>query len=270
MIHDDSRLTLPHVVPLMLNDEDALEYIDGVAEHWYRDSEVPIEAFDLAKSDKKEIFLLSTESCMYGYSILDEKSRYPSLEQLQNKVVYSCGKRYDSIPLLPIVFEILTDKSTSKRIYPSLSKISFSAQSQYFPFHLVLGARKVKVAEKKIWGGAFDFSSPPLKALKFLYTIVNIFVMDAVDFLFFLSRTPDALAPFLSIALSGLIHYFESALQLLKTLLSLEVDVVLLENKWIALFQKKPSATLLSLKRTVSFNANNFLMNRTLFGRNDL
>lgn len=45
------------------NDPDALKYIDGVAVHWYLDSLVPPVALQLAKTDKKDIFLISTEAC---------------------------------------------------------------------------------------------------------------------------------------------------------------------------------------------------------------
>ncbi|KAJ8927687.1 hypothetical protein NQ314_019823 [Rhamnusium bicolor] len=63
LIHDDDRLTVPYVVPLMLNDETTLKYIDGVALHWYWDAQVPPDVLSLTKSNRKDVFLLSTESC---------------------------------------------------------------------------------------------------------------------------------------------------------------------------------------------------------------
>ncbi|KAJ8974330.1 hypothetical protein NQ317_002513 [Molorchus minor] len=69
MIHDDSRTTIPHVVPLILNDDECLEYVDGVATHWYEDDEVPAEVLDLTRSNKKDVFLLSTEACTQGIEL---------------------------------------------------------------------------------------------------------------------------------------------------------------------------------------------------------
>ncbi|KAJ8947595.1 hypothetical protein NQ318_010107, partial [Aromia moschata] len=65
IIHDDNRLTVPHVVALMLNDTETLKYIDGVGIHWYKDDQVPPEMLDLTTSDEKQVFLLMTEACYF-------------------------------------------------------------------------------------------------------------------------------------------------------------------------------------------------------------
>lgn len=48
----------------MLEDNDTLQYIDGVATHWYRDNEMDPRIRDFAESAKKNVFLLSSESCI--------------------------------------------------------------------------------------------------------------------------------------------------------------------------------------------------------------
>lgn len=58
----------------MLNDNATLKYIDGVATHWYWDSSMTKEIHKLAKTDKKDTFLLASESCKlqqksYFYSV---------------------------------------------------------------------------------------------------------------------------------------------------------------------------------------------------------
>lgn len=49
----------------MLNDERTLEYIDGIATHWYWDSSMSPEIRNMAKTDKKDVFLLASEACKY-------------------------------------------------------------------------------------------------------------------------------------------------------------------------------------------------------------
>lgn len=49
----------------MLEDDGTLEYIDGVASHWYRDNEMDPRIRRFLSSDKKQIFRISTESCNY-------------------------------------------------------------------------------------------------------------------------------------------------------------------------------------------------------------
>lgn len=44
-------------------DDEALQYIDGVGVHWYADFVIPEFFLDFAKTDKKDVFLLSTEAC---------------------------------------------------------------------------------------------------------------------------------------------------------------------------------------------------------------
>ncbi|KAG5897982.1 hypothetical protein JTB14_007927 [Gonioctena quinquepunctata] len=71
--HDDDRLTIPHVVPQLLSNNETLKYTDGVGVHWYWDDSVPPEVMELAKTDQKDIFLLSTEACYFlaGVSLGD-------------------------------------------------------------------------------------------------------------------------------------------------------------------------------------------------------
>lgn len=45
--------------------------IDGVATHWYWDSNMAPEVKNLAKTDKKDLFLLSSEACKYFTNILN-------------------------------------------------------------------------------------------------------------------------------------------------------------------------------------------------------
>ncbi|XP_018564712.1 putative glucosylceramidase 3 [Anoplophora glabripennis] len=88
IIHDDARLTLPYVVPLLLNE--SLKYIDGVGVHWYWDDRVPADVLNLIKTDKKEVFLLSTESCIFREGLTlgswDRAARYIGsiIEYLEN------------------------------------------------------------------------------------------------------------------------------------------------------------------------------------------
>ncbi|CAH0549500.1 unnamed protein product [Brassicogethes aeneus] len=63
MIHDDSRHTLP-LLPIILENPQSMQYVHGVAVHWYADKITPSEYLDLfTKSSKKELFLLGTEAC---------------------------------------------------------------------------------------------------------------------------------------------------------------------------------------------------------------
>lgn len=47
----------------MLGDNKTIEYVDGVAVHWYSDKKISPELNYMAKSDKKDIFLIMTELC---------------------------------------------------------------------------------------------------------------------------------------------------------------------------------------------------------------
>lgn len=47
----------------MINDSKTLEFVDGVATHWYNDGKIDPEVNLLAKSDKKDLFLVMTELC---------------------------------------------------------------------------------------------------------------------------------------------------------------------------------------------------------------
>ncbi|KAJ8912279.1 hypothetical protein NQ315_016777 [Exocentrus adspersus] len=70
IIHDDARLTIPYVVPLMLNDEETLKYIDGIGVHWYWDDRIPSDVLSLTKTKKKDVFLLETESCIFREGVV--------------------------------------------------------------------------------------------------------------------------------------------------------------------------------------------------------
>lgn len=49
----------------MLNNTEALSYIDGVAVHWYYDDIVTSEVLNLARSDKKNLTLIMSEACKF-------------------------------------------------------------------------------------------------------------------------------------------------------------------------------------------------------------
>lgn len=49
----------------LIHDEKVLKYIDGIATHWYDDATVSHEVINLARTDKKDLFLLASESCKY-------------------------------------------------------------------------------------------------------------------------------------------------------------------------------------------------------------
>lgn len=45
------------------NNPEALNYTDGVAVHWYLSFIVPEGVLQTAKTDKKDVYLIQTESC---------------------------------------------------------------------------------------------------------------------------------------------------------------------------------------------------------------
>ncbi|CAH0546585.1 unnamed protein product [Brassicogethes aeneus] len=72
IVHDDSRQTLP-LLPLTIENEDVIQFIDGVGVHWYLDDLLPTSWLKYTKSSKKELFLLGTEACN-GYRHINSKS----------------------------------------------------------------------------------------------------------------------------------------------------------------------------------------------------
>ncbi|KAJ8924253.1 hypothetical protein NQ315_007045 [Exocentrus adspersus] len=69
MIHDDSRITLPLLLPI-INNETTMKYADGAAVHWYTDFLIPSIALDLLKSDKEGWFFISSEACAGSLKVL--------------------------------------------------------------------------------------------------------------------------------------------------------------------------------------------------------
>lgn len=81
ILHDDNRLALPFMYPVIkwlkiiwnnikimvllqvIDNNDTLEYADGVGVHWYVDFAVPNFFLDFAKTPKKDLFIIYTESC---------------------------------------------------------------------------------------------------------------------------------------------------------------------------------------------------------------
>lgn len=49
----------------MFEDEEVLQYVDGVAMHWYQDKNSNAEFKKYAFTDKKNIFVMNTEACMF-------------------------------------------------------------------------------------------------------------------------------------------------------------------------------------------------------------
>ncbi|CAH0546229.1 unnamed protein product [Brassicogethes aeneus] len=60
--HDDQR-TFLQIFSSVWEDDDSGKYIDGVGVHWYWDAFAPNSVLELAKSSKKDLFLLGTEAC---------------------------------------------------------------------------------------------------------------------------------------------------------------------------------------------------------------
>lgn len=62
---------LPFLLLLQyFNDPAALNYTDGVAVHWYESFVVPDLVLQTAKTDKKDVYVLQTESCAGRYFVL--------------------------------------------------------------------------------------------------------------------------------------------------------------------------------------------------------
>lgn len=49
----------------MLNNSEALKYIDGVALHWYFDKIADPQLLNFVYTDKKELELIMSEACKY-------------------------------------------------------------------------------------------------------------------------------------------------------------------------------------------------------------
>ncbi|CAG9854468.1 unnamed protein product [Phyllotreta striolata] len=63
---DDFRALLPHSIQFILPDEETLKYVDGIAVHWYYDSEANSYILDDVHNKYPDKFILYTESCT-GY-----------------------------------------------------------------------------------------------------------------------------------------------------------------------------------------------------------
>ncbi|XP_066249283.1 lysosomal acid glucosylceramidase-like [Euwallacea similis] len=62
--HDDQLLFLPITKYIILEDEDAVSYVDGIGLHWYTNFFIKDWFHLLASSSKKELFRLATEACI--------------------------------------------------------------------------------------------------------------------------------------------------------------------------------------------------------------
>lgn len=51
----------------MINDEETLKYVDGAAIHWYAYGITPLEVMELARSPKKNIFQMNSESSTFSF-----------------------------------------------------------------------------------------------------------------------------------------------------------------------------------------------------------
>lgn len=67
----------------MINDDKTLQYIDGVATHWYLDGSVAQDVIELAKTPKKDLLLFLSEACKYNLT------KYPFLSNLFYTQVFS-------------------------------------------------------------------------------------------------------------------------------------------------------------------------------------
>nr|CAD7603336.1 unnamed protein product [Timema genevievae] len=61
---DDQRFMLPWWVNIVMSDEKAASYIDGVAVHWYWDGLFPASLLDYTHDSHPDKFLLATEACV--------------------------------------------------------------------------------------------------------------------------------------------------------------------------------------------------------------
>nr|CAD7448937.1 unnamed protein product [Timema bartmani] len=61
---DDQRFMLPWWVNIVMSDEKAAAYIDGVAVHWYWDGLFPASLLDYTHDSHPDKFLLATEACV--------------------------------------------------------------------------------------------------------------------------------------------------------------------------------------------------------------
>ena len=65
LMFDDQRLALPcYVMDFMLYNSDALDYIKGVAVHWYTDDFLPATALTVTHALIPDKFILITEACV--------------------------------------------------------------------------------------------------------------------------------------------------------------------------------------------------------------
>ncbi|CAH0402650.1 unnamed protein product [Chilo suppressalis] len=68
LANDDNRVTIPWWFTLMVNIiPDALQYIDGIAVHFYLDKVIPPEVLSLVTDIYPDKFLISTEACEGGF-----------------------------------------------------------------------------------------------------------------------------------------------------------------------------------------------------------
>ncbi|KAK7115930.1 lysosomal acid glucosylceramidase-like [Littorina saxatilis] len=63
MIMDDQRLMLPYWAKVIYADPEALQYISGVAVHWYIDQFVPINVLDFTHELQPNKFIFGSEAC---------------------------------------------------------------------------------------------------------------------------------------------------------------------------------------------------------------
>ncbi|XP_049820602.1 putative glucosylceramidase 4 [Aethina tumida] len=74
IVHDDNRITLA-LLPAILENDEVVQWVDGVGLHWYEDWLLPDSLVENAKSSKKDLFLLGTEACNgYMYKMGLDKS----------------------------------------------------------------------------------------------------------------------------------------------------------------------------------------------------
>lgn len=52
----------------IISDEKTVQFVDAAAVHWYSYGASPFEVMNFAKSPKKEMYMMSTEACMFFLS----------------------------------------------------------------------------------------------------------------------------------------------------------------------------------------------------------
>ncbi|CAG9791612.1 unnamed protein product [Diatraea saccharalis] len=88
LTHDDQRASIPFYITMMLSIvPEALQYIDGVAVHYYTDMFIAADIFSLITDNYPDMFIISTEACEGSFPWEKEKVKLGSWDRAKSYAV---------------------------------------------------------------------------------------------------------------------------------------------------------------------------------------